>query len=226
MIYCTSEFPDEIVMFGSPEGTTWEWQHQGTINFGRWVLAQHSISNCQDTLCKALENPEHYEHIIVWPQFCVMKLCGSTLSRLKPFDPCNFGLHNRDPNVAGRYIPVVWFTFSSLFGAHLGEPIPMRCWHCWGPRWLSQVVWENRLKHRLGYKGEALPHPLRDLCSDAPSILHHWGCTLWFVIWKHPYFFAGVGRLKFTERVYAWMILLYDSRWHCFLQCAWKGNSS
>ncbi|CAL1160530.1 unnamed protein product [Cladocopium goreaui] len=58
----------------------------GTINFGRWVLAQHSISNCQDTLCK--------------------------------------------------------------------------------------VVWENRLKHRLGYKGEALPHPLRDLCSDAPSIHH------------------------------------------------------
>lgn len=104
----------------------------GTINFGRWVLAQHSISNCQDMLCKALENPEHYEHIIVWPQFCVMKLCGSTLSRLKPFDPCNFGLHNRDPN----------------------------------------VVWENRLKHRLGYKGEALPHPLRDLCSDAPSIHH------------------------------------------------------
>ena len=101
-------------MFGSPEGTTWEWQHQGTINFGRWVLAQHSISNCQDTLCKTLENPEHYEHIIVWPQFCVMKLCGSTLSRLKPFDPCNFGLHNRDPNVAGRYIPVVWFTLKQI----------------------------------------------------------------------------------------------------------------
>jgi hypothetical protein len=171
-------------MFGSPEGTTWEWQHQGTINFGRWVLAQHSISNCQDTLCKALENPEHYEHIIVWPQFCVMKLCGSTLSRLKPFDPCNFGLHNRDPNVAGRYIPVVWFTFSSLFGAHLGEPIPMRCWHCWGPRWLSQVVWENRLKHRLGYKGEALPHPL---LSEICAAMHLRSfttegarCDLWF----------------------------------------------
>lgn len=75
-----------------------------------------------------------------------------------------------------------------------------------GPKWPSQVVWENRLKHRLGYKGEALPHPLRDLCS-APSILHHWDksrCDLWFESARISLPALGVWNLLNMYNMHGW----------------------
>ena len=88
-----------------------------------------------------------------------------------------------------NYNIYITFTLPSLFGSNLGSWFQM---FTSLKAQLSKVVWENRLKHRLGYKGEALQHPLRDLCSNAPAILHHWAGALWFVcVESASTFFTG-----------------------------------
>ena len=82
-------------------------------------------------------------------------------------------------------------------------------------RWYGKIDWSIDLATRVR------PYLiLSEICAamHLRSTTEGARCDLWF---DRAPVFLGVGRLKFTERVYAWMILLYDSRWHCFLQCAW-----